>query len=525
MDGTILCFTILCSTSAALLLTTAAFLFYLFLKCYAGGKSINSSDYPPVKGTVFHQMLYFNTLYDHHTELARDHPTFRLLAPHCSSLYTTNPRNVEHVLKTNFGNYSKGKFNQEVMTEVLGEGIFAANGEKWRQQRKLASFEFSTRVLRDFSCSVFRKNAAKLVGVVSELSAGGAVFDLQDIMMRCTLDSIFKVGFGVELNCLRGTSKEGIDFMKAFDEANALTYWRYVDPFWRLKRLFNFGTEASLKRNVHIIDSFVTNVISTKRMIVAEHRLCNEKKDILSRFLAESQKDPEKMNDQYLRDIILNFMIAGKDTSAGTLSWFFYMMSKHPLIQEKVALEVLKVAARSNDNCGSDQYFVHEFIEGVNDATLDRLQYLHAALTETLRLYPAVPIDGRSSEDDDVLPDGFKVKKGDSVNYMAYSMGRMPYIWGDDAEDFRPERWINEDGLFQPQSPFKFVAFHVCIGGPRICLGRDFAYRQMKIMAAALLRYFRFRLGNEEMRSKVTYKTMFTLHIHGGLHLQATPRG
>ncbi|CAN1792825.1 Cytochrome P450 704C1 [Linum perenne] len=462
MDGMILCFTILCSTIlCSLLLTTAAFLSYLFLKCYAGGKSINNSDYPPVKGTVFHQMLYFNTLYDHHTDIARDHPTFRLLAPDCSSLYTTDPRNVEHVLKANFGKYSKGKFNQEVVTEVLGEGIFAADGEKWKQQRKLASFEFSTRVLRDFSCSVFRKNAAKLVGIVSELAGGGAVFDFQDIMMRCTLDSIFKVGFGVELNCLLGTSKEGIDFMKAFDEANALTYWRYVDPFWRLKRLFNFGAEASLKRNVQIIDSFVTNVISTKRRIVAEQRLCNDKEDILSRFLVESQKDPEKMNDQYLRDIILNFMIAGKDTSAGTLSWFFYMMSKYPLIQEKAALEVLEVAAGSNGSCGSDQS-VEEFIEGVNDATLDRLQYLHAALTETLRLYPAVPIDGRSSEDDDVLPDGFKVKKGDSVNYMAYSMGRMPYIWGDDAEDFRPERWLSDDGVFQPQSPFKFVAFHVC---------------------------------------------------------------
>ncbi|GMN52711.1 hypothetical protein TIFTF001_021858 [Ficus carica] len=126
------------------------------------------------------------------------------------------------------------------------------------------------------------------------------------------------------------------------------------------------------------------------------------KEDILSRFIIESEKDPKKVNDKYLRDIVLSFMIAGKDTSADV---------------------------------------------------------------------------------EDILPNGFRVKKGDEVFYASYAMGRMPYIWGEDAEIFRPERWLH-NGVFQPQSPFKFVAFHA---GPRICLGKDFAYRQMKIVSIALL--------------------------------------
>lgn len=69
--------------------------------------------------------------------------------------------------------------------------------------------------------------------------------------------------------------------------------------------------------------------------------------------------------------------------------------------------------------------------------------------------------DGRCAKIDDILPDGYKVKKGDGVYYLAYAMGRMEYIWGKDAKEFKPERWLEKYRVFQPESPFKFVAFHV----------------------------------------------------------------
>ncbi|KAM1175184.1 hypothetical protein COP2_028333 [Malus domestica] len=97
-------------------------------------------------------------------------------------------------------------------------------------------------------------------------------------------------------------------------------------------------------------------------------------------------------------------------------------------------------------------------------------------------------------------------------------MGRRPNIWGEDAEDFRPERWL-KNGIFQPESPFKFVAFHA---GPQICPGKDFAYRHMKIVSTALVFFFRFKLTDET--KNVTYRTTFTLHMDGGLPLRATPR-
>ncbi|KAK4476533.1 hypothetical protein RD792_015689 [Penstemon davidsonii] len=442
------------------------------------GKSIKNPDYPPVMGTVFSQLLYFNRLYDYQLGMAKKHKTFRLVAPDQSEIYTTEPRNIEHILKTNFSKYSKGKYNQDIMKDLFGQGIFLVDGEKWIQQRKLASVEFSTRVLRDFSSSVFRKNSAKLVRTIFEFSKQNNVFDIQALLMRCTLDSIFKVGFGVDLNCLEGSNREGDEFIKAFDDSNELLYWHYVDPFWKLKRYLNIGAEAKLKKNIKITHKFVDKVIKTKkeRMEMEKHF------DILSRFLVEGKKYPETMSDVYLRDIILNFIIAGKDTTANTLSWFIYVLCRNPLIQEKIAQELGEVV-----NCPLNEANVSNFIQSVTDGALEQMHFLHATLTETLRLYPAVPVDGRCAETDDTLPDGYKLKKGDGVYYLAYAMGRMPYIWGEDADEFRPERWL-KNGVFQPESPFKFVAFHA---GPRICLGKDFAYRQMKIVSAALVHFFR----------------------------------
>ncbi|PON35208.1 Cytochrome P [Parasponia andersonii] len=114
---------------------------FLMLRIFIG-KSVKDPSYPPVKGTVFNQLFYFNKLYNYQTKVATKCSTFRLLAPEQSEVYTTEPRNIEHILKTNFDKYSKGQYNQEKVTDLLGHGIFAVDGEKWRQQRKLASFEF-----------------------------------------------------------------------------------------------------------------------------------------------------------------------------------------------------------------------------------------------------------------------------------------------------------------------------------------------------------------------------------------------
>ncbi|KAM7260930.1 hypothetical protein ACFE04_026405 [Oxalis oulophora] len=469
-------------------------------------------NYPPTGGTVIHQLLHFHRLHDYMTDLAGKYKTYRLLSPFRNEYYTSDPAIVEYMLKTNFDNFGKGSYTNDILRALLGDGIFAVDGEKWRQQRKIASHEFSTKVLRDFSSVAFRKNVAKLAHIISNNAKADQSMDIQDLFMKSTLDSIFKVAFGVELDTMCGTSEEGAIFSKAFDDASASTTLRFVDMSWKIKRFLNIGSEATLKKNVKVIDDFVYKLINTKiaRLQNSQDDTSMKKDDILSRFLqvGEAQADPT-----YLRDIILNFIIAGKDTTAATLAWFVYMLCKHPTVQEKIVNEV-KQATHMNEITDID-----EFASSLREESLEKMHYLHAALTETLRLYPAVPVDPKVCFSDDTLPDGYSISKGDVLFYQPFAMGRMRFIWGDDAEEYKPERWLDNEGVFQPQSPFKFTAFQA---GPRICLGKEFAYRQMKIFAAVLLSCFVFKLSDE--KKTVTYRTMINLHVDGGLHVRAFHR-
>lgn len=150
----------------------------LLVKTFSG-KSITSKKYYPVAGTIYGLAFHWNRLHDYLGEVHKRYGTFRLLVADHSEIYTTDVRVIEHILKTSFEKYPKGQYNHEIETELFGQGIFSVNGAKWRQQRKLASHEFSTRVLRDFSCKIFRKKAANLVSTVSEYATASKNFNVQ----------------------------------------------------------------------------------------------------------------------------------------------------------------------------------------------------------------------------------------------------------------------------------------------------------------------------------------------------------
>ncbi|KAJ0594999.1 putative abieta-7,13-dien-18-ol hydroxylase [Helianthus annuus] len=495
--------------NAVFILPVITTLFLLIILLYIYNEhQLHGKKYHPVGGTVLSMLINYKRLHHYMSDLSAKYKTYRLLSPFRNEVYTSDPANVEYILKTNFENYGKGAYLYNTNKELLGDGIFAVDGDKWREQRKVSSSQFSMKVLRDFSTIIFKKYAIKLGNILSEAASSKQKMDINELIMKATMDSVFKVGFGIDLENMSGTSEEGIAFSSAFDNANESIMRRHVDSTWKIKKFLNVGSESELKRSIKLIDDFVYKLIQmkSKQMHDSTDDISLKKEDILSKFMQTNDRDPK-----YLRDIVLNFLLAGKDTIAITMTWFIYMLCKHPDVQDKVAKEIKEA---TNVNEQDDITNVADFASCVTEDALQKLNYLHAALTETMRLYPAVPMDPKICYSDDVLPDGYNVKKGDMVTYMPYAMGRMKYLWGEDANEFKPERWLDHSGVFHPENPFKFTVFQA---GPRICLGRDFAYRFLKIFSSILLGCFVFKLSDEN--KVASYKTTINLSIDGPLHV------
>jgi len=159
-------------------------------------------------------------------------------------------------------------------------------------------------------------------------------------------------------------------------------------------------------------------------------------------------------------------------------------------------------------------------IARVGGGDVGAMDCLHAALTESMRLYPPVPVDFKEALEDDVLPDGTLVRARQRVIYFTYAMGRDKATWGPDCLEFRPERWLNRSGAFAggAESPYKYVVFNA---GPRLCVGKRFAYTQMKTVAAAVLARFRVEVvPGQEVKPKLNT----TLYMKSGLMVRFVAR-
>lgn len=206
---------------------------------------------------------------------------------------------------------------------------------------------------------------------------------------------------------------------------------------------------------------------------------------------------------------MISIILAGRDTTSSGLSWFFWLLSNHPDVLTKIRSEIGEVRTRVGKKVG-DMYDFDDLRE---------MNYLHASLSESLRLYPPVPVDTRTCLEDDVFPDGTKIKKDWFVTYSTYGMGRMESIWGMDCLMFRPERWIDENGCYKSENSFKYPVFHA---GPRICLGKEMAYLQMKSIVACVVEQFDVEMLEKEKCPQ--YLMSLTLRVKDGLPVKVKAR-
>ncbi|CAE5956265.1 unnamed protein product [Arabidopsis arenosa] len=423
---------------------------------------------------------------------------------------TCDPKNLEHMLKTRFDNYPKGPTWQSVFHDLLGQGIFNSDGDTWLFQRKTAALEFTTRTLRQaMGRWVNRGIKLRFCPILETAQAKSEPVDLQDLILRLTFDNICGLAFGKDTRtCAPGLPENG--FASAFDRATEASLQRFIIPefMWKLKKWLGLGLEVSLSRSLGEIDEYLAAVINTRKqelMSQQESGTHQRHDDLLSRFM---MKKTESYSDTFLQHVALNFILAGRDTSSVALSWFFWLITMHPAVEDKIVREICSVLieTRGTDDVASWTEEPLGFDE------IDRLVYLKAAISETLRLYPSVPEDSKHVENDDVLPDGTFVPAGSSVTYSIYAAGRMKSTWGEDCLEFNPERWISPiDGKFINHDQYRFVAFNA---GPRICLGKDLAYLQMKTIAAAVLLRHRLTVVPGH---KVEQKMSLTLFMKNGL--------
>ncbi|XP_073051144.1 cytochrome P450 86A22-like [Primulina eburnea] len=426
---------------------------------------------------------------------------------------TCDPKNLEHILKVRFDNYPKGPTWQAVFHDLLGQGIFNSDGDTWLFQRKTAALEFTTRTLRQAMARwVSRAIKNRFCPILETAQRSGESVDLQDLLLRLTFDNICGLTFGKDPQTLSPGLPEN-SFASAFDRATEATLQRFILPefVWKLKKWVRLGMETSLSRCLGHVDDYLTQVINTRKLELMSQQIGGSPHDdLLSRFM----KKKESYTDEFLRNVALNFILAGRDTSSVALSWFFWLVTSSPRVEEKILIELSSVLMETR---GSD---ISKWVEDpLVFEEVDRLIYLKAALSETLRLYPSVPEDSKHVVADDILPDGTFVPAGSSITYSIYSAGRMKFIWGDDCLEFKPERWLSEDGKkFQPKDQFQFVAFNA---GPRICLGKDLAYLQMKSIAAAVLLRHQLKVAPGH---KVDQKMSLTLFMKDGLKVNVYPR-
>ncbi|PKC16654.1 cytochrome P450 [Rhizophagus irregularis] len=382
-----------------------------------------------------------------------------------------NPECLEHVMKANFEGYVKGDKLYKILYDLLGDGIFNTSGDNWKMQRKLFSQLFNVRNFREIICVVFEEQTKIFLKIMEKKVNSGEIFDLQELFYRFTLDSFGKIIFGLDFKCLTNTDSP-VKFAQSFDFVQGALGKRLQNSFWNITELFT-EEGRKLREDCKYLTEFAYQIIENRRK---NPETLREATDVLNLFMEAKYDNGENMSDKQLIDVVLNFIIAGRDSTAQTLSWMMYNVMVNPSIEEKLVKEANSLLSEEEPISGYEN--------------IKQFQYTHATLYETLRLHPTVPNNFRVCLKDDVLPNGIPIYAGEMVNWSSWAAGRDERTWGKDAKIFNPERFLNsEDGL--KPSPYKFTSFNC---GPKICLGQNFATTEVIMLATAVLRQYKFEM-------------------------------
>jgi len=305
------------------------------------------------------------------------------------------------------------------------------------------------------------------------------VVDVQTIFFRLTLDTSTEFLFGESVesqisDLQRQNNNEALShvtFSQEFDRSQWYLFFRI-----RLQRLYWIIDTRAFRHSIEVVHEYTDHFVhkALARMPEKSDMKLDGKKPryVFLEALAEQTKDPLELRSQSL-----SVMLAGRDTTASLLSWFFRFMIEHPSVYHKLR------------NIVVEEFGPYREPTNITFASLKACRYLQFCMNETLRLNPVVPLNVRAAAKDTTLPRGggeqgldpVYVRKGQMIIYSIHTTHRLKEYWGEDANDFKPQRW---EGL---KHGWEYLPFN---GGPRICLGQQFALTEAAYVIVRLLQRF-----------------------------------
>lgn len=383
--------------------------------------------------------------------------------------FTIEPENLKHIQAIDFKKWSLGIRRKQGFRQLLGDGIFTTDGAEWQHSREMLRPNFVRSQVGDLA--TFETHVSHLI---DSLPKDGATVDLSERFFRLTIDSATEFLFGESTQSLTRGSDQA--FAVAFNRGQehiaklsrfGMFAWLLVrDPQWEKDRDFVHG----------FVDYYVQKGLAKRSELLAGKPSTGESgRYIFLDELVRQTTDPIR-----IRSELLNILLAGRDTTASLLTNVWFMVSKRPDIWNKLQAEVASLQGRKP-----------------TFEQLKELKYLRALLNESLRLHPVVPANSREATEDTTLPVGggpngtapIFIKKGTLVVWSVYAMHRRKDFYGEDAEEFRPERWLDDPvtGRKGLRPGWEYLPFN---GGPRICLGQQFALTEASYTTVRLCQAF-----------------------------------
>ncbi|MDZ5722569.1 bifunctional cytochrome P450/NADPH--P450 reductase, partial [Bacillus sp. SXabc123] len=347
----------------------------------------------------------------------------------------------------------------EKVRAFSGDGLFTSwtHEPNWRKAHNILMPTFSQRAMKDYHEKMV-DIAVQLIQKWARLNPNEAV-DVPGDMTRLTLDTIGLCGFNYRFNSYyRETPHPFISSMvRALDEAmHQMQRLDFQDKLMvRTKRQFHHDIQTMFS----LVDS-----------IIAERRSNGDQdeKDLLARMLnVEDPETGDKLDDENIRFQIITFLIAGHETTSGLLSFAIYYLLKHP--------DKLKKAYEEVDRVLTDAAPTYKQVL--------ELTYIRMILNESLRLWPTAPAFSLYPKEDTVIGGKYPITTKDRISVLIPQLHRDRDAWGEDAEEFRPERFEHQDQV--PHHAYKPFG-----NGQRACIGMQFALHEATLVLGMVLKYF-----------------------------------